>query len=119
MAKRRNLVLLAQLTIFSRPGFEALFVRQSSDRDRWRISLSVSATPASCSVSGTQPIFGAMGFDGCPTRMVVLQVLQNHDDSTFTDFRGVAIRFSHASFSQELGLHETRCDSVPGLLNPI
>src|SRR5690554_1977534 len=45
---------------------------------------------------------GRNGFDGCPFGGVVLQVLQNHAHSTFTDFRGIAIRFLHASFSQEL-----------------
>jgi len=45
---------------------------------------------------------GRNGFDGCPFGGVVLQVLQNHAHSTFTDFRGVAIGFRHASFSQEL-----------------
>src|SRR5690606_37229802 len=96
----QNLICLTQLTILAFQSLDAFSFLGRLTRAVANISL-VFAYPAMQRLGDTANL-GRNGFDGCPFGGVVLQVLQNHAHSTFTDFRGIAIGFLHASFSQEL-----------------
>src|SRR5690606_10945950 len=96
----QNLVRFAQFPVLAFQSLDAFSFLGRLAGAVANISL-VFAYPAMQRLGDTANL-GRNGFDGCPFGGVVLQVLQNHAHSTFTDFRGIAIRFLHASFSQEL-----------------
>src|SRR5690606_12916818 len=96
----QNLVRFAQFPVLAFQSLDAFSFLGRLAGAVTNISL-VFAYPAMQRLGDTANL-GCNGFDGCPFGGVVLQVLQNHAHSTFTDFRGIAIRFLHASFSQEL-----------------
>src|SRR5690606_36786854 len=95
-----NLSCLTQLTILAFQRLDAFSFLGRLTRAVANISR-VFAYPAMQRLGDTSNL-GRNGFDGCPFGGVALQVLPNHAHSTFTDFRGIAIGFLHASFSQEL-----------------